>query len=106
MSNRTKLRDATVAVVVSLYRALKEGYKAGSAVDDLGCSIDEFKLHIEAQWQPEMSWSNHATDGWHIDHIVPLDSFDLTDPMQLKKACHYTNLQPLWWLANVQKSNK
>ena len=55
-----------------------------------------------------MSWNNHGfgNDKWHIDHIDPLDSFDLTDPMQLKEACHYTNLQPLWQPDNLHKSNK
>lgn len=89
-----------------LNKAIKRNSKVGSAVSDLGCSIKELKEHIEKQFQTGMSWENHAPDGWHIDHIVPLSSFDLTDREQFLKACHYTNLQPLWWRDNLSKGDK
>lgn len=88
-----------------LYCAIKNGQKAGSAVKDLGCSIEDFKTHIESLWQPNMNWSNWNQTGWHIDHIVPLASFDLTNEEEFKKACHYTNLQPLWAEENYEKSD-
>lgn len=89
-----------------LKHAIKNNHKRGSAVKDLGCSIEELKKHLESQFQPGMSWDNWTTDGWHIDHIVPLTAFDLSNPKELKKACHYTNLQPLWAKDNLVKSNK
>jgi hypothetical protein len=91
-----------------LYHAMKGNYKAGSAVRDLGCSIEFLKDYIESLFLPEMSWNNRGkgSDKWHIDHILPLDSFDLTDPIQFKKACHYTNLQPLWEPDNLRKGTK
>ena len=78
--------------------------KGGSAVRDLGCSIDEFKIYIEAKFKNGMSWNNHGQ--WHIDHIKPLSKFDLTDREQFLEACHYTNLQPLWAIENLSKNNK
>ena len=83
--------------------AIKCGYKSGSAVRDLGCSISELVLHLEAQFRQGMSWENWARDGWHIDHRKPLASFDLTDREQFEQACHYTNLQPLWAKENLSK---
>ena len=53
-----------------------------------------------------MSWDNWALDGWHIDHIKPLSSFNLENREELKKACHYTNLQPMWAEDNLRKGSK
>lgn len=89
-----------------LRKALKDNWKTGSAVKGLGCSVDEFKNYIESKFQPGMSWDNWSRDGWHLDHIKPLDSFDLSNEQELEKACHYTNLQPLWATENCTKSNK
>jgi len=88
-----------------LHTALKFNYKTGSAVNDLGCSIEQFKLYLESKWQDGMTWDNYGRDGWHIDHIIPLDAFDLSNSIELKKACHYTNLQPLWAHDNLSKNN-
>ena len=79
-----------------LNRAINGNYRAGSAVRDLGCSVEEFKRYLESKFQSGMTWDNWSRTGWHIDHIQPLSKFDLTDPEQLKIACHYTNMQPLW----------
>ena len=83
--------------------ALKGNFKTGSAVRNLGCSIEELRAYLEAQFQSGMSWKNHGKRGWHIDHIKSLAAFDLTDHAQLLKACHYTNLQPLWAAENLSK---
>lgn len=81
-----------------LRKAIKGNYKSGSAVRDLGCSVDYLKVHLETQFRSGMSWQNYGNKHgqWSIDHIIPLSSFDLTDREQCLKACHYTNLQPLW----------
>ena len=89
-----------------LRAAIKNNYKNGSAVRDLGCSISEFKKYLESLWQSGMTWGNYGLYGWHIDHINPLSSFDLTDMDQFFTACHYTNLQPLWAIDNLKKGSK
>ena len=89
-----------------LYSAINGNQKTGSAVCDLGCTIDELKAYLEVLFRPGMTWDNWAFDGWHIDHIKPLVSFDLTDREQFLQACHYTNLQPLWAKENLSKSDK
>jgi hypothetical protein len=51
-----------------------------------------------------MTWQNYGS-AWHIDHILPLSSYDLADPNQQREAFHYTNLQPLWAHDNMAKSD-
>ena len=45
-------------------------------------------------------------DNIHLDHIKPISAFNLEDPDELLKCCHYTNFQPLLMSDNLQKSNK
>jgi len=89
---------------VRLRAALKTNAKTGSAVADLGCAVPELKAHLEVQFKPGMTWKNWSRAGWHIDHIRPLASFDLTDRKQFLAACHYTNLQPLWFEDHIKKT--
>ena len=89
-----------------LNRILKGRAKGGSAVKDLGCSVEHFKLYIESLFKKDMTWSNHSFEGWHLDHIIPLVSFDLTSREELLKACHCTNLQPLWKSEHLMKTKK
>lgn len=89
-----------------LYHALMGNSKAGSAVRDLGCSLEELKAHLESKFQPGMSWENWNSTGWHIDHIISLSKFNLTNREDLLKACHFSNLQPMWALENLRKGSK
>lgn len=88
-----------------LLMAIQEDRKAGSAVDDLGCTIPFLRTYLEERFQPGMTWDNWGNGHgfWNIDHVMPLRSFDLTDREQFLKACHYTNLQPLWFGDNIRK---
>ncbi|WP_022684544.1 hypothetical protein [Sphingobium bisphenolivorans] len=73
----------------------------GKTIDALGYTADEFRAHIEAQFQDGMTWGNHGQ--WHVDHIHPLSKFDLTDPEQRREANALANLQPLWAAENMSK---
>lgn len=90
---------------VRLYGATK-GLLSESTIKLIGCSTSELKNHLEKQFVKGMSWQNYGKNGWHIDHIKPCTSFDLTDPKQQKLCFHYTNLQPLWASDNISKGNK
>ena len=87
-----------------LNKAIKHNWKSGSAVGELGCSIKEFKFYIESKFEPGMTWGNWSRTGWHIDHIKPLGSFDLFNPQELRIACHYVNLQPIWHKDHIIKT--
>jgi len=84
-----------------LSHAIRKNIRAGSAVKDLGCSLSFLQKHLESLFKPGMTWENYGQ--WHIDHIVPLCSFDLSSSEEVKKACHYSNLQPLWAKDNLMK---
>ena len=75
-------------------------------VELLGCDKDTFLQHLESQFTEGMTWENYGLKGWHVDHIMPISSYDLTNEDEVKKACHYTNLQPLWWQDNLEKGDK
>ena len=93
------VRNRTLAV-------LKKGLKSASTIKLLGVSIDEVRSHLESKFKPGMTWENHGLYGWHIDHIRPCSSFDLTDLVQQKLCFHYSNLQPLWAKDNLSKGDK
>lgn len=69
----------------------------------LGAPIEIVRKHIEKQFHDGMSWENYGLHGWHIDHIRPVASFDLTKIEEQKKCFHYTNLQPLYAKDNLAK---
>ncbi len=91
---------------IRFVQALKGNAKTGSAVRDLGCTIEQFKDYISALFQPGMSWDNWGKTGWHLDHKIPLSAFDLTKEDQVRLACHFSNLQPMWAKENLQKGAK
>ena len=72
----------------------------------LGCSIEYLKQYLQNQFRDGMTWENHSHFGWHIDHKIPVSSFNLSKLEEQQKCFHYSNLQPLWWYENLQKSNK
>jgi len=97
-SLRSRLRAATRAQLAG------GSPKKGSAIENLGCTMSELIVYLENQFQQGMSWENYGK--WHIDHVRPLSGFDLSDPEQVKNACHYSNLQPLWAADNMSKGNR
>ena len=87
-------------------KALNGAYKVDSIIGNLGCTPNDLKKHLENQFKEGMTWDNYGLKGWHMDHIKPLDIFNLQNIDQFKKACHYTNLQPLWAKDNLSKGAK
>jgi hypothetical protein len=81
----------------------KNGYtKKNKTYKILGCSFEEFKLHLEKQFTKGMTWENQGE--WHLDHIYPVSL--AKDEEELIKLNHYTNFQPLWAFDNISKGNK
>jgi hypothetical protein len=86
--------------------AIKNNYKSIFTMQLIGCSIDQLKKYLELKFKSGMNWNNYGKYGWHIDHIRPCASFDLTKSSEQKRCFHYTNLQPLWAKENLSKGRK
>lgn len=78
--------------------------KCSTTFNIVGCTAMELTANIERQFLLGMNWENRSD--WHIDHIIPLRFFDLTERSQREKAFHFSNLQPLWAADNISKGDK
>ena len=85
-------------------KAIRRNTKSKSTRKLINCSIEFLKKHLETQFQDNMTWNNYGE--WHIDHIKPCASFDLSKPEEQHKCFHYGNLQPLWAKENLSKGSK
>jgi len=92
---------------------IKHNTKSLSTMFLIGCEIDYLLFHLQSQFTEGMNWNNYGTGRngkgmkeWHIDHIRPCASFDLSKPKKQCKCFNYTNLQPLWAKDNLTKSMK
>jgi hypothetical protein len=92
-----------VTLSCRICNALKVGTKKSAGTLELvGCSIQELRAWLARQFRPGMTWDNYGPV-WHIDHRKPCASFNLADPAQQRVCFHYSNLQPLFALENLQK---
>jgi hypothetical protein len=87
-----------------VWTTVKNNYKTKVTLKLIGCSVNFLKSHLASKFTPGMSWENYGK--WHIDHIRPCASFDLSKPSEQRKCFHYTNLQPLWAEENLSKNDK
>lgn len=82
-------------------RVLKGKTKSAATMELIGCDIEFLKQHLQSQFTDGMTWENQGQ--WHVDHIRPCASFDLSKPEQQRECFHYSNLQPLWAEDNKRK---
>lgn len=89
-----------------VHHAIKRqsGIKATKTISLVGCGVDELIKHLESKFDDKMNWENYGE--WHVDHVKPCASFDLSTEADQMSCFHYSNLQPLWASDNQKKSNK
>lgn len=75
--------------------------KKGHTAKLVGCSRLELKAHIEKQLIGE-----ETIEAVHLDHIFPISMYMLDNAEKQKRACHFSNLQPLPEMANKSKRDK
>lgn len=62
----------------------------------MGCTPKEMVAHVERQFTKGMSWENYGVFGWHLDHIIPCQRFDLTNEDHCRVCFNWRNIRPLW----------
>jgi hypothetical protein len=73
--------------------------------ESLGCTPQFLVAYLEVRFKDGMTWQNHGKL-WHLDHVKPLASFDLTKKSEQLLANHYTNLCPMWAHENQSKGKR
>jgi hypothetical protein len=73
--------------------------------DLLGYTAAELKLHLESQFEPDMTWENYGE--WHIDHVVPVRSFQFSSIKDdgFKRCWAMPNLSPRWTTTAIAKAH-
>ena len=74
--------------------ALKNNSKHFSSRESLGCSIKNYKEYLENQFDSNMNWENWGPY-WEIDHIIPLNTFDLSKRSNQLIGFNFKNTRPL-----------
>ena len=109
LNNRLKT-DPTFRLVFYMRSRMRQALKAKGVkhlckkIEMLGCDAPFFRSFLESQFTPMMTWKNYGSY-WHVDHIIPLASFDLSDSENQKRAFHYSNCRPLEGSENLLKSD-
>jgi transcriptional regulator with XRE-family HTH domain len=106
---RDRYKDINTKVKHRLRKAIRQAIVAKGATKrvclSIGCSVKDLRAYLEARFAEGMTWGNYGSE-WHIDHVKPLDSFNLHTKRGQLEANHYTNLQPLWASDNLSKGNR
>lgn len=108
MALRSRLTNALKRIQKAVLQANFETIKiqkADSTFNLIGCDLFFLKNHLEKGFDKNMNWANYGLY-WHVDHIRPCASFDLTDHEQQRICFHYSNLQPLEAKENMRKGAK
>lgn len=105
--NKKQYEENKLSKCVSgaIRRSLKQN-KSGRHWETLvPYTLKDLKQHFEKLFQSGMSWDNYGLFGWHIDHKVPVSSFNITscECEDFEKCWALENLQPLWAEENLSK---
>lgn len=89
---------------IRIHEVLKE-YKTTSSNYLLGCTKGHIVYWLEYQHKDTIDWNNYSSY-WHIDHVIPLDFFDMTSKDEQLICFNWMNLRPLEKGSNMSKSSK
>ena len=105
ISPKYRLNDSISASIRYVLKSNKNGRHWETLV---GYTLEQLIKHLEKQFKTGMTWENYGINGWHIDHKIPKSVFNFTKPehRDFKRCWALSNLQPMWGVENISKSNK
>jgi len=87
-----------------------KNFKFGKMKTLLGCSLKELKRHLQKtaliNGYNDFDINKYNSSDYHIDHIVPCISFDLSKEDEQRKCFHWSNLQILRAEDNLIKGGR
>jgi len=78
--------------------------KNNSTMNYIGCNIQYLREWFEYNFTSDMNWENYGSY-WSIDHIIPVNKFDLTNENESLKCWNWSNLVPVSVKYNSSKKN-
>lgn len=84
---------------------IKKSKKTKHTIEYLGCNYEEYYRWLKYNFGEMFTFENRGKE-WHIDHVIPVSKFDLTDESQQLIAFNWRNTMPLTVKENLQKNNK
>jgi len=95
-------------IKIAIWESIKRNKNSHRWEYWVGYKLEDLIIHLENQFKPGMSWDNYGKEGWDIDHIKPISSFNFTsyNDTEFKECWALDNLQPLWAAENISKGAK
>lgn len=94
--------------MVCAYRArlneVLQKQKKNTYVQYLNCKREHLLDWLEFQFDEDFAWESYGKD-WVIDHVIPIDFFDINDKEHLYMCFSWFNLRPCKTSLNLRKSN-
>lgn len=105
--NRERLKNDNIyKLKQTCRRRLLSSIKKNHSTDEyIGCKTEFLLEWLMFCFKDKMSFENHGNI-WHIDHVVPLDTFDLETEEKQLIAFNWKNLSPEFADFNLKKNNK
>ena len=79
-------------------------HKSKHTIDYLGCNCVDYLKWLLTN-DERYTFENYGKE-WHIDHVIPLSKFDITNEEEQLIAFNWRNTMPLSVKENLSKNNK
>lgn len=86
-----------------IYNCIKKKQK--KTIQLLGCNSQEYFNWLQYNFNDSINFENHGTF-WHIDHVIPISTFNFENEDEQLLAFNWRNTTPLSAKENSSKNNR